>query len=127
MSALISQDDIYQFENMIYLPMVISIFQKDRKQFEDGAFKLKGPYLELIESACKIAEKELRETKLYMRERKLKIETGKRDEFASEYFFYHDGFNDMRRYMNVRLRNRTEELIRVYLAQAATTEKPSAD
>lgn len=127
MGASIPQEYIRHFENMIYLPMVISIFRRDKQHIQDGAFKLKGPYLELVESACKIAEKEYRETKDYMRIHQLKIETGKHDDFATEYIFYYDGFNDKRKYMNLRLRNRTEELISVYLQQAATIEKPSAD
>lgn len=123
MPGMIPQEYIKHFENMIYLPMVISIFRKDRTLFEDGAFKLKGPYLELVESACKIAEGEYRETKDYMRKHQLRIETGKRDDFATEYIFYYDGFNEKRKYMNVRLRNRTEELISVYLAEAVRSNE----
>lgn len=120
MPGMIPQEYIKHFENMIYLPMVISIFQRDKQHFEGGSFKLKGPYLEVVESACTIAERELRETKDYMRKHQLKVETGKRDDFSTMYIFYYNGFNDMRRYLNVRLRNRTEELIRTYLQQATT-------
>lgn len=123
MPGMIPQEYIMHFEKMIYLPMVISIFRKDRTIFEDGAFKLKGPYLELVESACKIAESEYRETKDYTRKHQLKIETGKRNDFATEYIFYYDGFNEKRKYMNVRLRNRTEELISVYLAEAVLSNE----
>lgn len=115
MSALISQKDMVQFENMIYLPMVLSIFTKDRKLVDGGAFKLKGPYQELIDRATKCAEKDLRDTRAYMREHNLKIEQGKRDNSATEYLLYHNGYQDVRRYLNLRLRNRTEELISVYL------------
>lgn len=122
MSALISQKDMEQFENMIYLPMVISIFNKDSKLVESGGFKLKGPYQELIDRAKKCAEKDLIEARAYLRQHNLKIVQGKRDEFATEYTFYHNGYEDMRRYMNLRLRNRTEELIRVYLQLGTSTD-----
>lgn len=119
MAGMIPKEYIMHFENTIYLPMVISIFQRDKLHIQEGAFKLKGPYLEVVESACTIAERELRETKDYIRKHQLKVEMGKRDDFSTMYIFYYDGFNDMRRYLNVRLRNRTEELIRVYLQQAS--------
>jgi len=67
MPGMIPKEYIMHFENTIYLPMVISIFRRDKKHIQDGAFKLKGPYLEMVESACKIAEQEYRETKDYMR------------------------------------------------------------
>ncbi|CEG23114.1 hypothetical protein BN1080_02058 [Planococcus massiliensis] len=127
MTGMIPREYIEHFENMIYLPMVIKIFRQDHQHFQTGAFKLKGPYLELVEAACKIAESEYRETKEYMRKKKLKLETGEHDDFATMYIFYHDGFTSRRKYLNVRLRNRTEELIGVYLQQAANIEKPSAD
>lgn len=125
MSALISQQDMDQFENMIYLPMVLSVFNKDRKLVDEGGFKLKGPYQDLIDQAIKCAEKDLMETRAYLRDRKLRLSQGNRDEFATEYTFYHDGYEDVRRYMNVRLRNRTEELIRVYLELGWAQEKTS--
>lgn len=122
MSALISQKDMEQFENMIYLPMVLSIFTKDRKLVDGGAFKLKGPYQELIDWATKRAEKDLRDTRAYMREHNLKIEQGTRSDSSTEYILYHNGYQDVRRYLNLRLRNRTEELISVYLQLGTPTE-----
>lgn len=127
MSALISQEDMNQFENMIYLPMVLSVLTKDRKLVDDAGFKLKGPYQELIDQAIKCVERDMRETHAYLRARKLKIEQGSRSDSATEYIFYHDGYQDMRRYLNLRLRNRTEELIRVYLQLGSMQEKPSAN
>lgn len=127
MSALISQEDLNQFENMIYLPMVISVFNIDRKNVDEGGFKLKGPYQELIDQAKKCAEKDLIEARAYLRQHNLKIEQGSRTDSATEYIFYHNGYQDMRRYLNLRLRNRTEELIRVYLQLGSLQEKPSAN
>lgn len=124
MSALISQEDMNQFENMIYLPMVLSVLTKDRTLVDSTGFKLKGPYQELIDQAIKCVEKDMRETHTYLRSRKLKIVQGKRDNSATEYIFYHNGYEDVRRYLNLRLRNRTEELIRIYL-QLGSTQKNS--
>lgn len=96
MMGMIPKEYIKHFENMIYLPMVMSIFRKDRTHFEEGVFKLKGPYLQLVEQACKIAEQEYWETKDYLSGKELKVEKGKHDGFETEYIFYYDGFNDKR-------------------------------
>jgi len=37
------------------------------------------------------------------------------DDTTTEYTFFYGGYEQNRRYLNVRLRNRTEELLEVYL------------
>lgn len=115
---LIPQEEIGHFENMIYLPMVLIVLERDRMLFENGAFKLKRPYLELVEGAISLVQKELKETKIHMRKRQMKVMRGTGDDTFTEYVFYHGGYEDHRRYLNLRLRNRVEELIRLYLSMA---------
>lgn len=113
---LIPQEEIVYFENMIYLPMVLVVLERDRVLFENGSFKLKRPYLELVEGAISQVQKELEETKIHMRRRQMKVMRGAGDDTFTEYVFYHGGYEDHRRYLNLRLRNRVEELIRIYLS-----------
>jgi len=46
----------------------------------------------------------------------MKVVKGKNDGTFTEYLFIHGGYEDCRRYLNARLRNRTEELMSVYFA-----------
>ncbi|PKH09876.1 hypothetical protein [Planomicrobium sp. MB-3u-38] len=115
MSALMSRDDIYHFENFIYLPMVLTILLKDRERIEKGDFKLPGPYLQLIDQAVKTVEKDLRETNAYIRERKYKVLKIEEDDLFIVYEFHFRGYEEKRKYLKVRLRNRTEELLAMYL------------
>ena len=112
---LIPAETLPYFEKMIYLPMVLTVLEKDREIFENGPFKLNKPYLAIIEKAVKAAQNDLKDTKLYMRENNLKVNRGTKDEMATEYAFFHGGYETERRYLNVRLRNRTEELLEFYL------------
>ena len=77
---------------------------------------MKKPYVEIIESALKIVRAELKETNLYARSEHLKLIKQGKDGTFTEYAFFHGGYEDKRRYMNMRLRNRTEELISIYFA-----------
>jgi len=115
---LIPQEEILHFENMIYLPMVLIVLERDRTLFENGTFKLKRPYLELVEGAVMQVQKDLKETKIHMRKHQMKLARGAADDTFTEYVFYHRGYEDHRRYLNVRLRNRVEELIRMYFSMA---------
>ncbi len=112
---LIPAEYLPYFEEMIYLPMVITILERDRVTVEGSDFKLHRPYLDLIDGALKEALKDLKSTKAYMRENKLKVLRGSGDKMTTEYTFYYGGYEQNRRYLNVRLRNRTEELLEMYL------------
>ena len=107
-------ETVNNFENMIYLPMVIQILERDRGTIEISPFKLKGPYINIVENALKIARLELKESNTYARRKNMKLIKKHKDETFTEYVLIHEGHEHERRYLNVRLRNRTEELIRVY-------------
>ncbi|MDW0110782.1 hypothetical protein [Sporosarcina aquimarina] len=105
-------------ENMIYLPMILTIVERDRMLFEQGNFKLKKPYIELLDDVARRVHKELGNTAAYLRGNRMSVVRGKMDDIFTEYIFVHDRQEDCRRYLNVRLRNRTEELLSHYLRQS---------
>ena len=115
---LIPEEAMHYFENMIYLPMVMTILEKDRMIFEQAPFKLKKPYITLVEKAVKLVQRELKETHLYMNRHSMKVLRGEGDDMFTEYVFFHGGYEEHRRYLNVRLRNRVEELLSIYLTTA---------
>lgn len=51
-------------EKAIYLPMTISILNRDMKIIQQGPFKLKDPYQRLIEQALKLAQRDLYDVKM---------------------------------------------------------------
>jgi len=115
---LIPAESLPFFEKVIYLPMVLIILERDRENVEKGPFKLKRPYVAIIEHALKEARKELNDTKQYLKEHNMKVIRGNHDDTFTEYVFFHGGYEEHRRYLNVRLRNRVEELLELYLSIA---------
>ncbi|WP_342515309.1 hypothetical protein MKY34_19540 [Sporosarcina sp. FSL K6-1522] len=111
---MIPADALPHFENMIYLPMVIKILERDRETIEISPFKLRGPYIKIVEDALKNVRAELKATNTYARNRKLKLIKKGKDNTFTEYVFVIGDNEDVRRYLNVRLRNRAEELINLY-------------
>lgn len=116
-SRMIPQEALPHFENAIYLPMLLTIFNRDKEIIEKSLIKLKKPYLNMIEQAINNVQKDLSNTNKYLRNNKLKMVKGKSDETFTEFLFFHGGYEDSRRYLNLRLRNRSEELLSLYLAQ----------
>lgn len=112
---LIPSEALPYLENEIYLPMIMTILERDRHLIGQVPFKLKTPYLNLIDDTMNHVTADLKETALYLRQKKMKVIRRSTDELFTEYVFVHGGYEDSRRYLNVRLRNRTEELLNQYL------------
>ncbi len=116
---LISRAEIAVFEKRVQLPMVLLILERDREWIQKSPFKLKAPYVELLDRAIERAKGDLAETIELMRANGMKVRRGSKDDNFSEYVFCHGGYEDHRRYLNIRLKNAVEDQLRLYLTAAA--------
>jgi hypothetical protein len=105
------------FENAIYLPMLLTVLDRDFKVAETAPFKLNQVYLNLIEHTMKKVQKDMRENKTKMYKRKWKLVKGENDGYFTEYNFYFSGYHEVHRYFNANLRNTTEKLLNHYFLQ----------
>ncbi|MBM7694011.1 hypothetical protein JOC77_003455 [Peribacillus deserti] len=111
----IPEEDRDIIENEIYLPMVLTILNRDLHVFGQSPFKLKRPYLDLVEETMKIVQTDLKKTRLYLRKENIKVSEIKRDEAFTMYLFMYKGYEEHHNYFNPRLRNKVEELMAYYL------------
>ncbi|MEK4825106.1 hypothetical protein NSS71_11155 [Niallia sp. FSL W8-0951] len=102
------------FENAIYLPMLLTVLDRDFKVAETAPFKLNQVYLNLIEHTMKKVQKDMRDNNTKMYKRNWKLVKGESDEAFTEYNFYFDGYHEVHRYFNHNLRNNTEKLLNYY-------------
>ncbi|MEK3934000.1 hypothetical protein MKY41_01665 [Sporosarcina sp. FSL W7-1349] len=98
--------------------MLITILEMDRQLIERGPHKLKAPYLKMIDGALAAIQQESKETNQFLRSNQMRVEKGGNDGTFTEYIFFYSGYEDPRSYLNVRLKNRSEELMNVYLDKA---------
>lgn len=113
---LIPQEALPKFENAIYFPMLINILEKDLKTIKNGPFKLPAPYIKMVDGALKAIRVELKQTNIYLKRNNMKVIKSVNDGTFTKYVFMYGGYEEHRNYLNMRLRNRTEELISVYFA-----------
>jgi hypothetical protein len=111
----IPDDDRDIMEKAMYLPMVLIILNRDITVIENSPFKLKQPYLDLIEETMKEIQRELAEVKLYMKKNKLQVIETKRDDAFTLYRFIYKGYEENHNYFNPRIRNKVQELMEAYL------------
>lgn len=107
-------------EQAIYLPMVITILNRDLQIIDRSPFKLKKPYQELAEAALGAAQKDLAGVRQYLRGERIKVSEIKRDGDFTVYSFIYRGYEEKHSYFNPRLRNKTEELLAYYLYRRLT-------
>ncbi|WP_071459100.1 hypothetical protein [Bacillus massilinigeriensis] len=115
----IPEKDRDMLDLAIYLPMVLTVLLKDRAIIESGPFKLKKPYINLIDETMLTIQKDLAAVKRYLKQNSLRVERLKRDEAFTMYLFLYRGYEERHNYFNPRLRNRTEELLELYLRKKA--------
>ncbi|MEI1420784.1 hypothetical protein EFK13_05905 [Bacillus cabrialesii] len=110
------QEEIYDFiERALFLPMAITILNRDLAGIEQSTLKLKHPYKQLISESLKIAQKDLMEVRKELRKRKIVIHEAERDEAFTLYVFVIDGYEEKHRYFNPRIREQVSELLTFYL------------
>ncbi|MBW3112036.1 MULTISPECIES: hypothetical protein [Bacillaceae] len=119
----IPENDRNILEQAIYLPMVLTILNRDLQIVDSSPFKLKRPYLEMIEETMKVIQGELAHVKKYMRTNKMKVERMQSDDAFTMYMFLYKGYEEHHNYFNPRLRNRVEDLMRHYLYRRFTESK----
>jgi len=95
--------------------MLLTVLNRDLQIVEKSPFKLKKPYLELIEDTMKAIQTELMDVKRFLHKNNIRVQRLKSDEAFTMYIFLYKGYEEQHNYLNPRLRNRVEELMRYYL------------
>lgn len=102
------QEEIYDLiERALFLPMAITILNRDLAVIEQSTLKLKHPYKQLISESLKIAQKDLMEVRKELRKRKIAIHEAERDEAFTLYVFVIGGYEEKHRYFNPRIRSKS--------------------
>lgn len=96
--------------------MLLVVLERDRAEIEVGEFKFKNPYLKIIEQVEKRVKENLKQTNACFRQNRMKLIKVGSDRDFTEYQFVYGSHQENRRYSNIRLRNRTEELMSEYFA-----------
>ena len=121
----IPAEDRDKLENAFYLPMLLTILERDRLIVEKSSFKLNRPYLELIEETTKAVQRDLTSVKRHLRENGMKVVKLQSDDSFTLYLFIYNGYEEKHNYFNPRLRNHVEDLLRFYLFERLKAKNES--
>ncbi|MBY6036404.1 hypothetical protein KUV80_07055 [Fictibacillus nanhaiensis] len=102
-------------EKFVMYPIVLTLFNRDLQVVNRSPFKLKQPYILLIEQMMNQVSKDLHDVRLDLQKRKIKVMDGRRDNDITEYEIFIRGYREIMRFPNVHLRNKAETLMLTYL------------
>lgn len=113
----IPEEDRHIFEQSIFLPMVLTILNRDLSVVENSSFKLKKPYLQLLDHTMKLIQKDLFKIKQKMNINKMKVCEIERDEAFTLFLFIYKGYEEQHNYFNPRIRNEVQQLMEKYFLE----------
>lgn len=108
----LKEDELNLAIRFLFLSMAITVLEMDLHHMEKGAFKIKEPYLELIEKLITKAKIERRELRKDMYHKKIKVSRLSQNESFSSYLFVAGHREEKRNYFNPAIRKHVEAIIR---------------
>ncbi|MGY4689451.1 hypothetical protein [Salibacterium sp. K-3] len=121
----ISEEEHVMIHYYILLPLVKKVLEKDRDLFENGAFKVKDPYLAVIQGALNLLHEDMRSIKKYMHQRRMSVHFEQNDGMFSRYSYVCRGFEGSSSYLNANLKRQTRRCMDVYFAKQSPLHSDS--
>ena len=106
------QHDMDIATRYLFVDMAIKNLELDLQHVQNGPFKIKGPYIELVEGMISKAINERRHLKREMYQRKVQVVFMHRQGDYSTYKFILGGREREMTYMNQVIKKNVEEIIR---------------
>lgn len=110
----------------LFLSMAIVVIKQDIQHIENGKFKIKEPYLNLLrtmESEAVTERKNLRKT---MEDHRIQVVRLNKNDSFSSFLFLCQGKEEKRNYFNPAIRKKVEGIINELMARALQQYPPSA-
>lgn len=111
----ISNEDYRLIEQSIYLPLVLTILHKDKQLIEKAPFKIKEPYVHLIENAITKVDQDFIQLKTKLKQNRITVTKKGSNEAFTLYEFNINGQTQEHSFYHPVMKNKTRELLEGYL------------
>ncbi len=121
----IKEEEHIMIHYFILLPLVKKVLEKDFQLFESGAFKVKGPYLDMIQEALRMLHKDMRHIKQYMHQNRIRVTFQENDGMFSRYSYVCRGYEGSSSYLNANLKRQTRHCMEAYFLKTSPLQSDS--
>lgn len=106
----------------LFLGMARRIIQLDMNNIQNGPFKIKGPYIHLLEKMHTLATNERRKLNKIMWDKKISIIFVEKDYLTSSYKLIYNGKEEIRSYHNNIIRKYVKEILEELMKEEMTAK-----
>lgn len=114
----LTEDELRVASRFLFLSMAMVVIGQDKEHIQKGAFKIKQPYLALLETMRAEATIERRQLRKTMEDKKIKVVSLHKNESFSSFLFLCQGREEKRNYFNPAIRKKVEAIIRELMSKA---------
>ncbi|KGP72126.1 hypothetical protein [Pontibacillus yanchengensis] len=107
----LKEEDRELASRYLFLSMALIVIAQDIHTIENGTFKIKEPYLELLRKMEHKGKAERKYLKEVMKNKKLDVIYLNKNESFSSYLFTCNGYEEKRNYFNPAIRKNVETII----------------
>ncbi|HIS27922.1 MAG TPA: hypothetical protein IAA78_00540 [Candidatus Avamphibacillus intestinigallinarum] len=122
----LNRDELNIASRFLYLSMAITVIKKDLTEVQNGSFKIKEPYLILLEKMLYLAAIERKELRINMRKQSIKVYLLNKNESFSTYLFTAGNREEKRFYFNPAIRKQVVPILNELMTKAAVQVQDSA-
>jgi hypothetical protein len=113
-----SEEERSLIEKFVMYPILLTVFNRDLQIINGSPFKLRQPYVALVEQIMNQISKDLYDVRIELRKRRIKVMDAQREGDITEYEIFIRGYREIMRFPNIHLKNKTETLMLSYLRVA---------
>jgi len=114
----LKEDELRVASRFLFLSMAMVVIGQDKEHIQKGAFKIKQPYLTLLETMRAEATNERRQLRKTMEDKEIKVVSLHKNESFSSFLFLCQGREEQRNYFNPAIRKKVEAIIRELMSKA---------
>jgi hypothetical protein len=107
----LKEEDFKVASRFLFLSMSIVVIEQDIKLVEQGKFKIKEPYLELLRRMEHTARIERKNLQVAMKQKNLQVVFIQKNDTFSTYLFLSNGYEEEKRYFNPAIRKKVELIL----------------
>jgi len=115
----LNREELVIASRFLYLSMAITVIKRDLTEIQNGSFKIKEPYLVLLEKMLYLATLERKELRFNMRKQSIKVYLLNKDESFSTYLFIAGKREEKRFYFNPAIRKQVVPILNDLMIKAA--------
>ncbi len=112
------EEELKTASRYLFLSMAIIVIDKDIEHIEKGPFKIKEPYLNLLNNMATIAKNERRILRKKMYDNKISVVPTEKNDTFTTYLFLARGYEEEKRYFNPAIRKNVEKIYKELIVGA---------